>query len=103
MLAPAPDRAYMRVMQAKTLFLVLSLIVMLVAAIWFSTNVWTSVGADAGSGAGGTMNGNGTAALIIGGIGSLVLGGGLMALVFFSSRRGYDDAADFKNRANRDR
>jgi hypothetical protein len=49
------------------------------------------------------MNGNGVAALIIGGIGSLVLGGGLMALVFFSSRRGYDDAADLKTRPDVDR
>jgi uncharacterized sodium:solute symporter family permease YidK len=27
-------------------------------------------------------------------VGCLVVGGGLMFLVFFSSRRGYDDAAD---------
>jgi hypothetical protein len=43
------------------------------------------------------MNHNGVTALIIGGIGSLALGGGLMALVFFSARRGYDDAADLKH------
>ena len=44
---------------------------------------------------GPAMSGHGVAALIIGAVGSLVLGGGLMALVFLSSRRGYDDAADF--------
>jgi hypothetical protein len=85
-------------MERKTLFVVFALVLMLVAAVGFSLHVWTSVGADADAGAGGTMNGNGVAALVIGGIGSLVLGGGLMALVFFSSRRGYDDAADLKSR-----
>jgi hypothetical protein len=89
-------------MDRKTLLVVVTLIVFLVAAVAFSLNVWTSVGAGAESGSGGEMNGNGVAALVIGGIGSLVLGGGLMALVFFSARRGYDDAADLKGRANRD-
>jgi predicted permease len=96
-LAPALLRAYMRKMERKAVFIVVSLVAMLAAAVWFSFHVWTSVGADANAGGGGAMNGNGVAALVIGGIGSLVLGGGLMALVFFSSRRGYDDAADLKN------
>ena len=82
-------------MERKTLILILVLLLMLGAAVGFSYHVWTSVGADADGG--GTMNGNGVAALIIGGIGTLVLGGGLMALVFYSSRRGYDDAADLKH------
>jgi hypothetical protein len=90
-------------MERKTVFVVLSLAVMLVAAVWFSFHVWTSVGADASAGGGGAMNGNGVAALVIGGIGSLVLGGGLMALVFFSARRGYDEAADLKSRLDPDR
>ncbi|MDB5396793.1 MAG: hypothetical protein JWM91_4299 [Rhodospirillales bacterium] len=90
-------------MERKTIFVVLALVIMLVAAITFSFHVWTSVGADADAGGGGGMNGNGVAALVIGGIGSLILGGGLMALVFFSSRRGYDDAADLKSRQDRDK
>jgi len=90
-------------MDRKTLLVIATLIIFLVAAVAFSFNVWTSVGADADAGAGGAMNGNGVAALIIGGIGSLVLGGGLMALVFFSARRGYDDAADPKTRPDRDK
>jgi hypothetical protein len=81
-------------MERKTFVLAILLLLMLGAAVGFSYHVWTSVGADPQGG--GTMNGNGVAALIIGGIGTLVLGGGLMALVFFSSRRGYDDAADLK-------
>jgi hypothetical protein len=84
-------------MERKTLVLILLLLLMLGAAVGFSYHVWTSVGAGAGADGGGTMNGNGMAALIIGGIGTLVLGGGLMALVFYSSRRGYDDAADLKH------
>jgi hypothetical protein len=84
-------------MERKTLGLILLLLIMLGAAVGFSYHVWTSVGADAGGQGGETMNGNGMAALIIGGIGTLVLGGGLMALVFYSSRRGYDDAADLKH------
>jgi len=88
----------MEVMNAKTIILIVALVLMLGAATAFSWHVWTSVGAGASDGGGGqAMNGNGMAALVIGGIGTLALGGGLMALVFFSSRRGYDDAADFKH------
>jgi hypothetical protein len=82
-------------MERKTLVLIILLLLMLGAAVGFSYHVWTSVDADTQGG--GTMNGNGMAALIIGGIGTLVLGGGLMALVFYSSRRGYDDAADLRH------
>ncbi len=39
------------------------------------------------------MSGHGWAAMALGIVFSLALGGGLMALVFFSARRGYDDAA----------
>ena len=82
-------------MDRKSLILIVVLIALLGAAMGFSYHVWTSVGADESQG-GQAMNGNGVAALILGGIGTLVLGGGLMALMFFSSRRGYDDAADLK-------
>lgn len=37
---------------------------------------------------------HGVAALLIGAAGSLILGGGLMFLVFFSARRGFDEEAD---------
>jgi len=83
-------------MDRKSVLLILVLVVMLGAALAFSWHVWTTVGADENQG-GMAMNGNGMAALIIGGIGTLALGGGLMALVFYSSRRGYDDAADLKH------
>ncbi|HYE00157.1 MAG TPA: hypothetical protein VEH84_12300 [Alphaproteobacteria bacterium] len=49
--------------------------------------VWVAwqIGAD-----GGAIGGHGIAALVIGTLGSIVLGVGLMALVFYSSRAGYD-------------
>jgi hypothetical protein len=39
------------------------------------------------------MSGHGYAAMAIGIVASLVVGIGLMALVFYSSRKGYDEAA----------
>src|SRR5947209_6181037 len=90
-LAAPSSGAYMGGMNGKSIILIIALVVMLGAATVFSWHVWTSVGVDPSQG-GQAMNGNGVAALIIGGIGTLVVGGGLMALVFYSSRRGYDDA-----------
>ena len=51
-----------------------------------------AVGAMSGTGQAG-MSGHGWAAMAHGIVFSLALGGGLMALVFFSARNGYDDAA----------
>jgi hypothetical protein len=39
------------------------------------------------------MDATGYIALVIGVIGTVALGGGLMALLFYSNRHGYDDAA----------
>ncbi|WP_207480705.1 hypothetical protein [Arenibaculum pallidiluteum] len=50
---------------------------------------WVPGGPDAG---GRQVSGHGYVALALGALGSLVVGGGLMFLVFFSARRGYDDA-----------
>jgi hypothetical protein len=49
--------------------------------------MWRSIG-DGG------MDGHGVAALVIGVVGSLALGGGLMALLFFSARHGYDERVE---------
>ena len=77
----------------RSLPVVLTLVALLIAATILAWHEWASV--PAGDPAGGTgMSANGTAALIIGAIGSLILGGGLMALVFLSSRSGADDQAD---------
>jgi hypothetical protein len=39
------------------------------------------------------ISGHGLIALALGAVASLIVGAGLMALVFFSNRRGYDDDA----------
>ena len=68
---------------------------LLCAAAVLAYRIWDGVGAV-------SMGVNGILALIAGAVGSLVLGGGLMALVFISARRGYDDAADLANEAARE-
>ena len=54
--------------------------------------VWFALEATAGL-AGTELSANGIAAMIIGIVLSLGLGAGLMALVFYSSRNGYDERA----------
>jgi type VI protein secretion system component VasK len=67
----------------KTWLLAGVLGVMLLAATVLSVRLWTSMDTAIG--------GHGWAALIIGAVLTFVVGAGLMALVFFSSRRGYDE------------
>ena len=52
-------------------------------AVWFLAYLAPDTGAE--------MSGHGTTAMVLGIFFSLVVGGGLMALVFFSNRRGYDE------------
>jgi hypothetical protein len=59
----------------------------LVAAVWGAWDIWFHEGADTDIGFHGTL------ALIMGAAASLIIGGGLMVLVFISARRGYDDEA----------
>jgi hypothetical protein len=75
-------------MRRRFLFIIIPLFALLAAATALAVRMWTGISAGPG------MDGHGKAALIIGALGSLILGGGLMALVFFSSRRGYDDRAN---------
>jgi hypothetical protein len=58
---------------------------LLALALWIAYQQWASVVVD--------MPAWGWAALILGAGFSLLVGFGLMALMFYSSRRGYDDAA----------
>ena len=60
------------------------LIAILGAAIWGASQVWLS-GEDVEIGFHGGL------ALILGALGSLLVGGLLMALLFFSSKYGYDE------------
>jgi hypothetical protein len=58
------------------------------AAIWFAAYAWATIGDW-------RMPADGYIALALGVVFSLVVGCGLMALMFYSSRRGYDAAATF--------
>ena len=60
------------------------LFALLLLAIWFAGVAWERLGGDA-------MPLYGYLAIVGGVLFSLLVGGGLMALVFYSSRHGYDD------------
>lgn len=53
--------------------------------------------------AGMELSGAGLAAVILMVVGCFAVGGGLMFLIFFSARRGYDDAAHHGAISERDR
>jgi hypothetical protein len=67
--------------------LVVVLIAILAAAGWYAASAWVSLG-------GPPMPTAGYVAMILGIVFSLVIGCGLMALLFYSSRYGYDEAAN---------
>jgi hypothetical protein len=71
------------------LFAMLGLVAFGIVWAWDATNGVNDV----------PMEANGWIALGLGSFFSLLIGCGLMALMFFSSRRGYDEAADpFRNK-----
>ncbi|MEA2982888.1 MAG: hypothetical protein QOF09_4711 [Alphaproteobacteria bacterium] len=67
-------------------FVVIALMGLLAASIFYAYGIWTTLGAA-------DLPGWMYAAMIGGVVFSLLVGGGLMALVFYSSRAGYDDRA----------
>jgi hypothetical protein len=69
-----------------TLLTIAILVALLVGAIWMSLAMWNS-------GEPVDIGWAGIGALVLGSLGTLVLGGGLMALVFYSARSGHDEAA----------
>lgn len=71
----------------KTALLLATLVILLVLSTVFGYWVWVELG-DV------EMSWHGWFALSLGTILSLLVGGGLMALVFYSHRRGYDDRAN---------
>lgn len=75
---------YIRIM--RTLIIV-ALFALLVASVWFAVAAWDRLG-------GGPIPVYGYIAIAGGILVSLLVGGGLMALVFYSSRHGYDDQAN---------
>jgi hypothetical protein len=68
----------------RSFYILLPLLGLLAVALWFAGTGWAHLG-------GVTIPPYGWAAIIGGVTLSLLVGGGLMALVFYSSRHGYDD------------
>jgi|SRR5271156_2026329 prolipoprotein diacylglyceryltransferase len=66
--------------------LIAALLAILVASAWLAVRTWIATSAS-------PMSTNGYVAMVLGIVLSLVVGCGLMALVFYSSRYGYDDEA----------
>ena len=69
-----------------TIALVVALLGLLAAASWFAIHTWMSVEGPA-------MPTSGYVAMALGVVFSVALGCGLMALVFYSNRYGYDEAS----------
>jgi len=64
--------------------IILALFALLAAAVWFAGTAWERFGGDA-------IPVYGYIAIAGGILFSLLIGGGLMALAFYSNRHGYDD------------
>ena len=71
----------------RKFLVIIPLIALLAASVWFALYAWTAI-------EGPPMPVEGHVAMWLGIVFSLVIGCGLMALVFYSSRRGFDDAAN---------
>jgi hypothetical protein len=67
-----------------TVAIAVPLLVILAGALWFAVHGWSSAGDT-------PIPTAGYVAMILGILFSLLIGCGLMALVFYSSRHGYDD------------
>jgi hypothetical protein len=67
-------------------FVVIALMALLGASVFYAYGIWTALGAA-------DMPGWMYAAMFGGVVVSLLVGGGLMTLVFYSNRAGYDDRA----------
>lgn len=73
----------------RTYLLIAVLLAILAVAMWAGYSMWTMM-------PGVEMSGHGRLAMVLGIVLSLLVGGGLMALLFYSSRHGYDEAADLR-------
>jgi hypothetical protein len=75
----------------RTYSMMVPLIALLVAAVWFMIYSWNAI-------EGPPIPTGGYVAMWLGIVFSVVVGCGLMVLVFYSSRRGYDVPPDFDSR-----
>jgi hypothetical protein len=80
----------------RKLWIVIPLLLILVGSAWYAYDIWTSL-------EGPSMPPELYIALILGVVFSFVIGSGLMALMFYSSRRGYDEQADWKEPGRQNR
>jgi hypothetical protein len=67
----------------KSAFLILALLTILGVTLWWAIYAWSAVDVE--------MSVHGYIAMILGIVFSLVIGCGLMGLMFYSSRHGYDE------------
>jgi hypothetical protein len=79
--------AHINSMRILTALIVIALMALLVAAVWYAYGIWNAVGAA-------DLPGWLYLAMAGGVLFSLLVGCGLMALVFYSARYGYDDRAN---------
>ena len=80
-----------------TIALVVALLAIFAAAVWYAASAWISI-------SGPPMPAVGYVAMTFGVVISLVVGCGLMALLFYSSRHGYDEHGyDEQHRADSER
>jgi hypothetical protein len=71
----------------RVLLVAVPLLALLALSVWFAAAAWTRLGGD-------DIPFYGYVAIAGGVLFSLLVGGGLMVLVFYSSRHGYDDSAN---------
>jgi cytochrome c-type biogenesis protein CcmH/NrfG len=82
-----PRRAlHIKSMRIVMALVVIALMALLCASLYYAYGIWTTLGAA-------DLPGWIYGAMIGGVVFSLLVGGGLMALVFYSNRAGYDDRA----------
>jgi hypothetical protein len=79
-------------MKPSTLLLIAVLLLGLAGVVWWDWSLFSVTGLN--------MPAAGWVALILGTVATIALGSGLMFLLFYSSRRGYDD--DVGDNANRE-
>ncbi len=70
----------------KSVLVVLALLVLLAVTLGWAVYAWNAIDVE--------MSVHGYVAMILGIVFSLLVGCGLMALVFYSSRHGYDEPPD---------
>ena len=70
----------------RTLVVVVPLLALLALSVWFAGAAWVRLGGE-------PIPVYGYVAIVGGVLFSLLVGGGLIALVFYSNRHGYDEGA----------